>query len=412
MYSINHMINNTKHFLVFGSHPKLSWAEFLACYPNLAASAVFLEKAAIVSDAAWSDDKLVNQLGGTVKLGDIIWETAASAVDEQALADWIMANPRGERVLFGFSVYGESAALKKKLSRLPVALKRELKTRGRSVRWVTSQRDEPLSPAAVTKLKLTSEGYDFVLLAHENKAAVGLTTQAQDADAWSLRDYGRPAREAKVGMLPPKLARMMVNLAQVPDGGVLLDPFCGSGTILMEAALATQAGKILGSDIDPRQIKDTNANLDWLVRKNILQNREREKIQTFASDIRDLGRRISGAGYRAPSLGLQTIDRVVTEGYLGPPLKGHETKKELDQTAAEITNLWRDALRAIHPLLKEHGRVVCIWPIFKTRAGSARVDLSKNPELLKNYRVLNSEPLIYHRKGQYVIRQILILGKI
>jgi tRNA G10 N-methylase Trm11 len=410
-----------KHFLVFGSHPKLSWAEFSACRPSAAKSAIFLEKAALTDDPAWLGEELIRQLGGTVKLGDVVWETEGSALDAQALADWVLQNPRGAKVLFGFSVYGGNTALKKKLEKLPVALKRALKAQGKSVRWVTSQGGEPLSPAAVTKLKLTSQGYDFVLLVHDKKIAIGLTTQAQDADAWSLRDYGRPAREAKAGMLPPKLAHVLVNLAQVPEGGTLFDPFCGSGTILMEAALATQAGKILGSDIDPQQIKDAEANLDWLVQQNIFKHEERQKIQTFVSDIRDLTRRTPnlpagkasvGPTCTVASVGRRgTIDCVVTEGYLGPPLRGSETKQELERTATEITNLWRTALQTLYPLLKKDGRIVCVWPSFKTQVGSAYVNLSKDPELLKNYRVLNPEPLIYHREGQFVTRQIFILEK-
>ena len=34
----------------------------------------------------------------------------------------------------------------------------------------------------------------------------------QDFEQWGARDYGRPSRDAVRGMLPPKLARMMVNL--------------------------------------------------------------------------------------------------------------------------------------------------------------------------------------------------------
>ena len=323
----------------------------------------------------------------------------------------MMQNPRGGKVLFGFSVYGGHTALKKRLEKLPVALKRALKTQGKSVRWVTSEKGQPLSPAAVTKLKLTSQGYDFVLLVHENKIAVGLTTHAQDADAWSLRDYGRPARSAKSGMLPPKLARMMVNLAQVPEGGTLFDPFCGSGTMLMEAALAAPAGKIIGSDINPQQIKDTEANLDWLVQQNIIKNEQRQKIQTFVSDIRDLELKNSIFPLPPSTFHPGAIDCVVTEGYLGPPLRGVETKKELDRTAAEITDVWRTALQTLYPLLKENGRIVCVWPSFKTQTGSAYVNLSKDPELLKNYRLVNEGALIYHREGQFVSRQIFIFEK-
>ncbi|HYM39562.1 MAG TPA: hypothetical protein VEY12_05390 [Thermoplasmata archaeon] len=36
--------------------------------------------------------------------------------------------------------------------------------------------------------------------------------------------------------LHPKLARALVNLSRVPTGGILLDPFCGTGGVVLEAA--------------------------------------------------------------------------------------------------------------------------------------------------------------------------------
>ena len=36
--------------------------------------------------------------------------------------------------------------------------------------------------------------------------------------------------------LHPKLARALVNLARIPSGGIVLDPFCGTGGVVLEAA--------------------------------------------------------------------------------------------------------------------------------------------------------------------------------
>ncbi len=47
--------------------------------------------------------------------------------------------------------------------------------------------------------------------------------------------------------LHPKLARALVNLSRVPSGGLVLDPFCGTGGILLEAS---QLGlRVLGADV-------------------------------------------------------------------------------------------------------------------------------------------------------------------
>lgn len=71
-----------------------------------------------------------------------------------------------------------------------------------------------------------------------------------------MRDYGRPARDARVGMLPPKLAQIMLNLSVKDEkSGTVLDPFCGTGVLLQEAALA--GFDFIGSDIEPRMVEMT-----------------------------------------------------------------------------------------------------------------------------------------------------------
>lgn len=60
--------------------------------------------------------------------------------------------------------------------------------------------------------------------------------------------------------MPPKLARCLVNLARPPEGGLFLDPFCGVGGILLEAAgVGCEA---IGADADPRMVRGARANLE------------------------------------------------------------------------------------------------------------------------------------------------------
>ena len=51
------------------------------------------------------------------------------------------------------------------------------------------------------------------------------------------------------GKFFPQLARALINIAQVPDDGIVLDPMCGSGTTLVEARLANRRG--YGLDMNP-----------------------------------------------------------------------------------------------------------------------------------------------------------------
>lgn len=59
--------------------------------------------------------------------------------------------------------------------------------------------------------------------------------------------------------LHPKFARALVNLARVPMAGTVLDPFCGTGGVLLEAA--AMGLRPVGSDQDPRMVKGTRASL-------------------------------------------------------------------------------------------------------------------------------------------------------
>jgi len=56
-----------------------------------------------------------------------------------------------------------------------------------------------------------------------------------------------------------KMARCMVNLAQTKAGDLVLDPFCGTGSILIEAGL--MGCRIVGFDIKKRMVKGSLENL-------------------------------------------------------------------------------------------------------------------------------------------------------
>jgi tRNA (guanine10-N2)-dimethyltransferase len=58
----------------------------------------------------------------------------------------------------------------------------------------------------------------------------------------------------------PKLARALVNLANVKKGSTILDPFCGTGGILIEAGLMGMLLK--GSDIDSRMVSGCRRNME------------------------------------------------------------------------------------------------------------------------------------------------------
>lgn len=59
--------------------------------------------------------------------------------------------------------------------------------------------------------------------------------------------------------LNPKMARVLVNLARVKRGDTILDPFCGTGGILIEAGLIGM--RVLGCDISDDMVEGCTRNL-------------------------------------------------------------------------------------------------------------------------------------------------------
>jgi tRNA (guanine10-N2)-dimethyltransferase len=66
------------------------------------------------------------------------------------------------------------------------------------------------------------------------------------------RDFFHP------GVMMPRMARTLVNLACTNAGDVVLDPFCGTGGILIEAELLGM--RTIGSDFDPFMIGGSRRN--------------------------------------------------------------------------------------------------------------------------------------------------------
>ncbi len=73
-----------------------------------------------------------------------------------------------------------------------------------------------------------------------------------DARNPGKRDFFHP------GVMMPRMARTLVNIAGVRSGDTVLDPFCGTGGILIEAELV--GARALGSDFDPMMIGGSRLN--------------------------------------------------------------------------------------------------------------------------------------------------------
>lgn len=325
-----------KYFFVLGNTPDLARAEVKALLQH---TELFYEPPVLILEF---EGKIpFDQFGGVVKIGEII---------ESDISIFLKSSGQ-KSVDFGISNYGIDSGLRRNDEK---TIKRELQEFGIKARFVLPKKGEEILSSVVVRKQLLTE---FLLF----DKIIAKTVWTQDFEDWGVRDFGRPAIDPHIGMLPPKVARMMLNIARP---GKILDPFCGVGTILAEAQDA------IGSDINPVQIGKTRKNLQWLGKN----------FPLYVADARKII--------------VPPVDAIVTEPFLGPA-----DIKVLEQ-------LYYDCFKHWLTILKPGGRVVIAtpFPIDPDRIG---VDKQK----LMGYSLV-AGPFMYFRPQAKVKRFIWHIQKL
>ena len=343
------------------------------------------------STALLKDSIDLNELGGVIKIGRIIYKGPARDINEAPLPlDELVAE--SGKTTFGLSYYGLSATTAF-VRKTGIAMKKRLKGSG-SVRFVAPQTGINLSAAQVKFNGLLRNGCELLVVTNKQQMVVAITEQVQDIDGYAARDHQRPTRSAKVGMLPPKLAQIMVNTTH---GEMVFDPFCGTGVVLQEARLLGR--QVRGSDLSPDMVKATQENMEWLSKTTGVN----AVIEVAESDARKV---------KLPS----PEASVVSEGYLGPNMSRPPRMTELEPIRAEMLGLYRDSLSNFAAQQASGAEVAITAPVWHTADGDqqmlAVVDLlSDLGYTLIQFAHVQSDALIYRRPSQTVGRQLLILRK-
>ncbi|MFH1145893.1 MAG: DNA methyltransferase [bacterium] len=388
------------YLFVFGTHPLLSQTELTYRLSTLGLKTnIILHQDIGILDAPLplSPKQLISYLGGTIKIGEVIGtanDQSVTAQNDNILNLLQSSLPKtGGKINFGFSLHNISNP--KPWHSLALTFKKKLKEQGIHSRAVTS-RESTLSSVIVTKEKMLDHGADFIVLKQNNEFVIAKTVAVQDYRAYSQRDYDRPDKDLASGMLPPKIAKILINIAGLKSGTVY-DPFCGSGTILQEALLLGYDA--IGSDISNKAIAETKNNINWLEGKEDIKN----KHIVFQSPIQE-------AFQKLKQLSLSP-DAIVTEPYLGPALGKNAAMKNIYQARKELEFLYQDFLSTACVILKKHSRLVFISPVWfiKEEETPFPVETIINNKLWKR---LDNNKLLYHRPSQRVGRRIIALEKI
>lgn len=344
-----------------------------------------------------TEDIAFKRLGGTIKLAKLLFVLPTTNWPEieryllKTIPQHLVHVPEGKFTL-GLSSYN-GAASAQTLTKTAMKIK---KSAGRSMRIVPNKTPE-LGSAQVLHNKLTSRGaWELLLIRDGQRTLLAQTIFVQDIEAYAARDQARPKRDARVGMLPPKLAQTIINLAKPTAGSTVLDPFCGSGVILQEASL--MGFSVYGTDLDERMVEYSRQNLEWLI------DRVGHELN-FDLAVGD-----------ATSFGWnQSISCIASEVYLGHPFTAPPDRNQLREVIGDVNTILKKFLKNAHTQMEPSTRLCLAVPTWRSQDAFVHLPLLDQLTDLGYNRLsfvhAKADDLIYFREGQIVGRELVVLTK-
>lgn len=396
--------------LILGRQPNLGLAELERLYGHEKVKAIG-NQAALIDVEPNSID--FSRLGGSIKLTKVL--TELPFIDLNKIVDYINREitkhigyiPEG-KIKFGISTYDLNVKIND-INRATLKIKKTIKNNGRSIRVVPNN-DLSLNSAQVLHNQLTSPlGMELVIVRNGPRTLLCQTLEEQNINAYAARDQKRPMRDSKVGMLPPKLAQIIINLAAgniTPSHKTLvIDPFCGTGVLLQEASL--MGFNIYGTDLDKRMIEYSDKNLMWLLENG---NNKVSKPKNNDPYWRYFKLEIADATKHTWD---PKPNFIACETYLGRPFSSLPDQNVLHEVMQDVNYIHKKFLMNI-ARQTESGFTMCLaMPAWKDKNGFKHLKVLDNLEELGYNRMkfvhIPDNELIYYRDDQIVARELVVL---
>lgn len=359
-----------------------------------------------------------------------IHRDARGRLRECPWVDRIWGNVKGKKIKFGFSTYPlvnyeSDIDLKKLTLGLDEWTKRTLSEKGarRAVYYAYDDTDPDnpdmpnmaLWPQTVAEQTLYKPpNSEILILLTTNRMYIANTIVLYDSMLQKYRDESRPYVAAEIST-SPKICRTLLNLAGARRGDTILDPFCGTGTLLMEGALLGM--RVIGIELDGNTAQGARSNLKWLG-KDLGEHLDYKVVK---GDARDANKLIQ-----------ETVDAVAFEPELGPVFDNPPQPKKAKSIIDDLIKLYKQTLNAIATRLRPGGRVGMTLPVINAVGNQVNVDVyrmtdgtpftvrkmlrrsqlgsqEKIDDRVKLYP--NRETLPERKRGQVVQRDVLMLSK-
>ncbi|WP_048147912.1 TRM11 family SAM-dependent methyltransferase [Palaeococcus ferrophilus] len=320
-----------EYAVIFGKNPELSEAEFRAFARRFGIRFSELERSRewLVFEGPKKVEHLFHRLGGSLKLVRLV-----DGIEELEYSK-----------LFTVSFYGKDDW--KLWRKLGSDVKRHFRESGPAKFF--KPRNVYAMPAELI-LKGFPEVRDVVFI-FGRREWIGETVRVADPFELKKLDVERP-RQRAILSIPPRLARIMVNLSEVREGKAL-DPFCGVGTVIQELLL--QGFDAYGSDINPSIVNAAKENVAWLKK----EFRVKRSAHLEVCDAKKLHRCFRGR-----------FDLIVSEPYLGKPLRKKPTRGEAVEMARKLDSFYFPVFESFSRVMKRNGRVVFVFPAYRLSDGS------------------------------------------
>ena len=297
-----------------------------------------------------------------------------------------------------------------KLENILKKTKNLLKNKSISARYFNKDDWKNLSSAQILGNSILKKWFDFNIINLWNIFYFGKTLEVQDIDAYSKRDFSKN-RDMQVGMLPPKLCQMMINIwkeSKDCESKNVYDPFVWLGTVLIEA-LNMWIPQVFWSDLSEKMVDESRKNISDFISKNLLKNISFKIEKLNAKFINE-----------SEILQKEKIDLIVTEWYLWEIM----TKKNI---SLDRINKQKESLLSIYSKFFENlakvdfsWKIVICFPFWELNGKF--IYFNEILEILNKFCVIenifkNSEinlssksgSLLYKREKQLVWREIFKL---